>query len=204
VDTFLLLLAAFVLIFVINLVPAFMPASWMVMSFVYIQFDLPLLPLTIGGAFVSGLGRMALARESTFVKKRFMQSQAEDLDNLGAFLEERRGWLAPTVFAYALTPLPTNSLFVASGLAEVRLLLVLFGFWAARIPADTLFVWSTDRVFTNIGDVFEGAFSSWLAIALQLASVTSIILLYRLPWARWLRRWTGSGTQPVQAANSDA
>jgi hypothetical protein len=45
-------------------------------------------------------------------------------------------------------------------------------------------------VFDSIGDVFQGALSSWLAVLLQLAGVTSIALLYALPWARWLRRWT--------------
>jgi hypothetical protein len=184
------LAAAFALIFVINMVPAFMPSSWMVMAFFYIQFDLPLLVLTVGGAIVSGFGRLVLAKGSTFVKRRFMRSKAADLDELGMFLEERRGWLAPTVFAYALTPLPTNNLFVAAGLAEVRLSLVLIGFWAARIPADTFFVWTTDRVFENLGEVFEGAFGSWLAVGLQLLGVTSILLLYALPWAKWLRRWT--------------
>ena len=189
-ETALLILAAFVLIFIINLVPAFMPASWMVMSFFYIQFDLPLLVLTVGGAIVSGFGRLVLAKESTLVKRRFMRNKAEDLDQLGAFLEERRGWLIPTVFAYCLLPLPTNNLFVAAGLAEVRLTFVLIGFWAARIPADTFFVWTTDQVFNSLGDVFRGAFGSWLAIGLQLLGVTSILLLYWLPWARWLRRWT--------------
>lgn len=184
------LLAAFAFIFAINLVPAFMPSSWMVMAFFYIQFDLPLLPLTLIGALVSGLGRLVLARGSTFVKRRFMRSRAEELDELGAFLEQRHRWLAPTAFLYALTPLPTNTLFVAAGLAEVRLVWVLAGFWSARMIADTFFVWTTDRVFSSIGDVFEGAFGSWLAVALQSMSVVSIVLLYRLPWARWLRRWT--------------
>jgi hypothetical protein len=189
VETSLLLLAALMLIFAVNLLPAFMPASWMVMSFFYIHFELPLLVLTIGGAIVSGFGRLVLAKESTLIKRRFMRSQAQDLDELGGFLKTREHWLIPTVFGYALTPLPTNNLFVAAGLAEVRLPLVLVGFWAARVPADTFFVWSTHRIFSSLGDVFEGALGGWLAIALQLASVGSIVLLFRLPWARWLRRY---------------
>jgi hypothetical protein len=186
------ILACFALVFAINLMPAFMPSSWMVMAFFYIQFDLPLLVLTIGGAIISGFGRFFLARGSTWVKRHFMRDKAADLDELGAFLEERRRWLAPTVAAYALTPLPTNNLFVAAGLAEVSLPWVLAGFWTARIVADTFFVWTTDRVFDGIGDVFEGAFGSWIAILFQLLSVTSIILLYKLPWAHWLRRFTRS------------
>lgn len=198
-ETALLLLAAFAVIFIINMIPAFMPASWMVMSFFYIQFDLPLLVLTVGGAIVSGFGRMVLAKESTFVKRHFMQDRAQDLDDLGEFLSTRHRWLAPTTFAYSLLPLPTNNLFVAAGLAEVRLSFVLLGFWAARIPADTFFVWSADQVFDSLGDVFKGAFGSWLAIAFQLLGVLSLVLLYRLPWARWLRRWTHATPRAVDA-----
>jgi hypothetical protein len=187
-ETVLWLLAAYAVIFVINLVPAFMPSSWMVMSFFYIQYDLPLLPLTLIGAIVSGCGRYCLSKESTWVKRTFMRRQARDLDEMGAFLEERKRWLAPTVAAYSLTPLPTNTLFVAAGLAEVNLFWVLIGFWSARMVADTFFVWTTDQVFTSLGDVFSGLYGNWLGILVQLLSVTSILLLYMLPWARWLRR----------------
>jgi hypothetical protein len=183
------LCVAFGLIFVINLVPAFMPSSWMVMAFFYIQFDLPLLILTLGGAIVSGLGRLVLAKGSAWVKRRFMRpGEQNDLDELGAFLDERRHYLAPTTFLYALTPLPTNSLFVAAGLAEVSLLWVLAGFWSARMIADTLFVWTSDRVFDDIGDVVGGPYGGWPGVFLQIVGVISIVVLYRLPWARWLRR----------------
>jgi hypothetical protein len=182
------LLAAFALIFAINLMPALMPASWMVMAFFYIQFDLPLLVLTIGGAIASACGRLLLAKGSAWTKRALPRASREDLDELGAFLDERRHVLAPTAFLYALTPLPTNNLFVAAGLAGVSLVHVIAGFLAARMIVDSIFVWTTERVFDNLGDVFSGAYGSWVAIALQAASVTSILLLYRVPWARWLRR----------------
>ena len=74
-ETVLWLLVAFALVFAINLVPAFMPSSWMVLAFFYIKFDLPLLVLTIGGAIVSGFGRMALAKGSAVFRRRFMRAQ---------------------------------------------------------------------------------------------------------------------------------
>jgi len=188
-ETALWLCAAFGLIFVINMVPAFMPSSWMVMAFFYIQFDLPLLILTLGGAIVSGLGRLVLAKGSALVKRRFMRrGEQNELDELGAFLDERRRYLMPTTFLYALTPLPTNSLFVAAGLTDVSLPWVLAGFWCARMIADTLFVWASDRVFDDIGDVLGGPYGGWPGVLLQIAGVISIVVLYRLPWARWLRR----------------
>jgi hypothetical protein len=182
------LLLAFALIFVINLLPAFMPASWMVMSFFYIQFDLPLLVLAVGGTIASAGGRLLLAGISAWSRRALPRASREDLDELGAFLSERRQVLAPTAFLYALTPLPTNNLFVAAGLAGVSMAHVIAGFFVARLIANTLLVWTTDRVFDDLGEVFGGAYGNWLAITIQLMSVTSIILLYKLPWARWLRR----------------
>ena len=102
------LLVCFALVFAINLVPAFMPSTWMLLSFFYIKFDPPLLPLTLGGALVSGLGRIALARGSTWVKRRFMASKQADLDELGAFLDERRQYVGATVFVASDTILSVN------------------------------------------------------------------------------------------------
>jgi hypothetical protein len=177
------------LAFAINLVPAFMPSTWMVLAFFYIRFDLPLLPLTIGGAIVSGLGRLVLAKGTQRFRLRFMAEDA-DLDELGRFLDDRRQYAGLAVFFYALSPLPTNNLFIAAGLAGIRLAWVLAGFWAARILADTFWVWTTDQVFDTLGEVFEGAFGSWTAIALQTVGLISVVLLFRVPWARWLRRFT--------------
>jgi len=70
------------LAFVINLVPAFMPSTWMVMAFFYIRFDLPLLVLTIGGAIASAFGRVALARGTRAFSRRFLTKQRNDLDEL--------------------------------------------------------------------------------------------------------------------------
>jgi hypothetical protein len=180
---------ALVIVFTINMVPALMPSTWMVLAFFYIQFDLPLLLLTVSGAIVSGFGRIVLTKGSTWFKRRFMTDKERDLDELAVLLDERRHVLSPTVFVYALTPLPTNNLFIAAGMAEVNLAWVLAGFWSARIIADTFWVWTTSEAFDTFGDVFGQVLDGPTAILLQLMGLTSIFLLYKLPWARWLRRY---------------
>ncbi|MEX2245821.1 MAG: hypothetical protein WEC75_03960 [Dehalococcoidia bacterium] len=188
---------ALALSFTINLVPAFMPSTWMVLAFFYIRYDVPLLPLTVGGAVVSGLGRLVLAQASTRFKRRFMHAKADDLDELGGFLDEHRQYAGAVVFLYALSPLPTNNLFIAAGMAEVRIAWVLAGFWSARILADTFWVWTTNRAFDGLGDVFADTLRGPVGITLQVAGLLSVYLLYRLSWARWLRRLTnGPRRQP--------
>jgi hypothetical protein len=181
--------AALALAFVINLVPAFMPSTWMLLTFFYIRYDVPLLPLTIGGAIVSGLGRLVLARASAWFSRRFMTARRDDLDLLGEYLDRNRHVAAPATFLYTLTPLPTNNLFIAAGMVGVNLVWVLAGFWAGRVLADTFWVWTTERVFDSLDDVFEGAVGTRWAIALQSLSVVSVLLLYLAPWARWIRRY---------------
>jgi hypothetical protein len=180
--------AALALSFLINLVPALMPSTWMVLAFFYIKFDLPLLLLTIPGAIVSGLGRLLLAKGSTLFKRRLLTGQEADLQELGRFLEEHRNYVGLTVFLYALSPFPTNNLFIAAGMTEVGMTRVMVGFCCARILANTFWVWTTNRVFESLGGLFQATFGSWVALVLQIASLSSIVMLYKLPWARWLRR----------------
>jgi hypothetical protein len=175
--------------FVINLVPAFMPSTWMVLAFFFIRYDLPLVPLSVAGTLASAAGRLALARGSDVLTRRFGRAQEGDLQYLGRFLDRHRQYVGGATFAYALSPLPTNQLFVAAGMTSVSLGWVIAGFLAARLLANTALIWTTDRVFDSLGDIFRGAVASWLAVALQAAGIVSIVLLYRLPWARWLRRW---------------
>lgn len=196
--------AALALSFIINLVPAFMPSTWMILAFFYIKFDLPLVPLTIGGALASALGRYLLARASTLFKRRFLQGRQADMEELGEFLNEHRNYMALTVFVYALTPLPTNNLFIAAGMVEASMTQVLIGFISSRALANTFWVWATHRTFQHLGALFKGAAGSWLSVLLELLGVTSVILLYFLPWERWLGRYLRRRPLPPAALPAGA
>ncbi len=191
--------AATALAFVVNLVPAFTPSTWIVLSFFYIQFDLPLLPLVIAGTIASAAGRLLLAKGSGGAGRRFLRGKRGDIDELGGFLNDHQRWLTPIVFVYALTPLPTNNLFVAAGVAEVNLVPVVGGFLASRMIANTLWIWTASRSIDDLGAAFRGSFSP-LGIAIQIAGVLSIVALYLLPWASWLRRMTGGKRHDMSPA----
>ena len=190
-EAILLICAAMALAFLINVAPAFMPSTWMVMAFFYIKFDLPLLVLTVGGAFASAAGRMLLARASTAFTRRFAGEKSSDLRDLGGFLDGHRTYVGPAVFAYSLSPLPTNNLFIAAGMTGVDMTAVVTGFVAARVLANTFWVWTTHKAFENLGELFTGVFSGPAGVAIEVAGVVSIVLLFKVPWARWLRRAFG-------------
>ena len=184
-------MAAMVLAFLINLVPAFMPSTWMVMAFFYIKFGLPLLVLTLGSALASARGRMVRACASLRVRQRFITGRsAEDLDELGAFLNDHRRYVGPMVFLYTLSPLPTNNLFIAAGMTRVDMTAVVIGFTTSRMIANTFWVWTTNKAFDSLGSLFTDAITGPLGIALELLGLIAVVLTFRLPWARWLRRAT--------------
>lgn len=60
---------------------------------------------------------------------------------------------------------------------------MLLGFWAARMIADT------NAAFGSFESVFTGTFGNWPAIVLQGLGLASIVVLYKLPWPGWLRRY---------------
>lgn len=182
------ILLAFLIAFVINVVPAFMPSTWMVLAFFRIQFGLPILPLTVGGALFSGLGRIVLAKETSFFHRRFLKRDGE-MGEVKTYLDKRRNYVGLATFFYCLAPLPTNNLFVAAGVVGVSLSRVMLGFFAGRLIADTFYVWTTDRVFANFGNVFEEFYTDWTAVLVQTLSVIGALLLIVVPWPRWLLGW---------------
>ena len=177
------------LVLAVNVVPAFMPATWMVLAFFRIKFGLPLLALAIGGSIVAAVGRWALAKASGAYSRRFMKKQESDLLVLGEFLDEHRQHVGLTTFVYTLTPLPSNNLFIAAGMVGIQLTWVFIGFLSGRLIANSILVWTTDKAFRHFEDVLKTGFNSWEAIVFQSLSVGSIVLLAFVPWAKWLRRY---------------
>ncbi len=52
---------ALAVIFAVNLLPAFGPPTWAVLVFFSLDFDLPAVPLVLGGALAAAAGRLVLA-----------------------------------------------------------------------------------------------------------------------------------------------
>ena len=181
-------LIAMVVVFLINLSPGFMPSTWLVLAFFYIQFGLPLVPLAICGALVSGLGRFCLAKGSSWFTDHFMPKKKDDLQSLGEYLERKHGLVAGFVFVYSLLPLPTTNLFLAAGMTRVNLAYVLGGFYAARLPADLFWIWTTNATFQSLEEVFARS-GNLIVIVLQAGALLSVGLLYFLPWGKWLKRY---------------
>lgn len=184
------LLAAWGVALLINFVPAFMPPTWSVLAIFHVTAHPPLLLLTVGGAAMSTVGRVGLARLSRRFRGVLPASDRTNAEALSAFVNRHRRWREAIVFGYCLGPFPSNALFVAAGVGRVPLMPVSIAFFLSRSIADTIWVWTAGHVSENVGGVFLHQLTDWKAVALQIVALIVVVLFFRLPWARWL------GVQP--------
>ena len=198
----LLLTAA--LVFVVNLMPAFGPPTWIVLAFVKIRYDLPAVPLVLAGAVASAAGRYTLARGAHAWRDRLPRERREGLELLGRRLEAEPATASAMLGVFLISPLPSAQLFVAAGLAEVRLVRLTAAFFAGRLVTYSIYVAGTVVAADRLGDVLAHDLYSPLGIALQVMMVAGLVALVRIDWPavferfdRWRRARGGEPPAPT-------
>jgi hypothetical protein len=192
-DTLGLLLLAWLAVFLINLVPALMPPTWSVLALFLVQFDVPLLPLAVGGAVAATAGRVALALGTRWAGAHVIPPRwVGNLRDLGAALRAHPRWLGSGVLLYSFGPIPSNQLFMAVGLAGVDLRVVAGAFFVGRVLSYTFFAYTASRAVESFSDLFLRMFHDPSALLVEGLSLGILIVLAIVPWGRLLGRLAGS------------
>ncbi|HEX6510420.1 MAG TPA: hypothetical protein VF221_22555 [Chloroflexota bacterium] len=193
---------AYAVAFVINVIPAFMPATWAVLAFFYVHYKLPLLLLTVGGAAFSSLGRLVLALATRRWGRKFVPAkQRREIDALGTWLEQRPAWQIPlAVFIFSLVGvIPSNQLFIAAGLTTIRLAPVVLGFFAGRVISYTVAAVATSKVTYSLDALLKNYLSSPSAWLIQLLSLAAVVGFTMIPWTKVLHIPVPSTTVQTQS-----
>ncbi|MGE0600033.1 MAG: hypothetical protein AB7J35_09805 [Dehalococcoidia bacterium] len=172
--------------FLVSIAPAFMPPMWLVLIALQQQFDLPLLPLTLGAAWAGGAGRFVLGRISGAFVSRLPASTRRDTEALGQWFDRRRRHKWPMVMAYFLGPFPSNLPFIALGAGRSDLRGIATCYALARMFSDTLWVWVGIEATQSVRELLSGTYTDWKFLALQFAGLLLMVVLLRLPWGRWI------------------
>ena len=192
----------FLVIYVLNLIPAFAPPTWLVFSFLgfrYPSLDLKLLALV--GAGAATLGRVTLAKLSRVViRQRFMsQSSRENIDAIREHLTGRNRLTAGIFLFYAFTPFPSNYLFIAYGLTTLPIRLVAIPFLIGRSISYTFWGFTSSAVARRFFPESNEALSYFSAYFV-LSQVLLLSLVYaftRVDWRVLFEekkfRWTADG-----------
>lgn len=174
-------------VYSINVIPAFMPPTWMILAFFYITFDLKLVPVVILGAVFATLGRICLAMLARYHFTPFLSVKGkENYEALGAFLNSNRKVTIPLVIGYAFIPIPSNQVYMAVGMSQADIRLFAITFFFGRIISYTFWVAAAHKFQESIVTIFVAHFQRKETIIIEIAGLFMLWLLSRIPWKRWL------------------
>jgi membrane protein YqaA with SNARE-associated domain len=177
-----------VVVFALNLLPAFGPPTWAALVFLRLQWGLAAVPLVLIGALSAASGRYLLARGSTAFAGRLSERRRASLRAAADALQERRGAALAGLALFALSPLPSAQLFVAAGLLRLRILRLAAAFFAGRLVTYSLYVGAATLAQRRFGSVLVDGLRSPLGIAAQVAMLAALAVLLRVDWAAKLTR----------------
>lgn len=164
-------------VFGVNLLPAFGPPTWALLVFFSLDFNLPAVPLIVGGALAAASGRFLLANGARWLRPRFSVARLERLDRAEAALTANRRRSAAGLGLFALSPLPSGQLFVAAGLMTVPLAPLTAAFFAGRLVSYSLYVTAASVAERNLGSVAIDSLTSPVGVAVQLAMLAGLAVL---------------------------
>ena len=200
----------FILVFGLNIVPAFAPPTWMALAYVGFQFPQtnPLL-LAVVGAVAATAGRLVLAKLSHWLVrgKLLSATHRQNVDVLEERLEKRKVLTMGGVLLFAFGPLPSNFLFIAYGLTGLPMLRIAIPFFVGRTASYTFFIMSGGAVgrrfhiATGASAYYAGAYF----IGSQALVMAAVYLFTRIDWKALLdRRTLVWVSHPQVAAKPDA
>lgn len=174
---------ASIIIIIINVIPAFMPPTWTIISVIKIRWDVNLMALAIIGAISSSCGRFFLARGSHFLApKVFQKNVVGNLRFVGKKLNGGKVKMFLVAFIWALLPIGSNPLFIAVGLSSKKIWAVLLGFFIGRVISYFSLAYAADIVYQNIREAFVTGFFDWKKVLLNVIGATLIYLYIAVDW----------------------
>lgn len=194
----------FLLVFLLNVIPAFAPPTWMVFSFLGFRFPNHMnVGLAFVGALAATLGRFVLAKGSNvIVRRRFLTEEAtQNVDVIREQLSRRKKLTFSVFLFYAFTPLPSNYLFIAYGLTALELKLVTIPFFIGRWVSYSFWTFTASSIARRIPLENTQALS-YLSAYFVITQALLLCLVYaftRVDWKllvserkfRWIPRSKG-------------
>ncbi|MEM5330474.1 hypothetical protein VSR34_28275 [Paraburkholderia sp. JHI2823] len=183
----------FVVVLLINLMPAFAPPTWMAMS--WVGFNVPEgnpVAFAVVAAGAATLGRLILATFArSLVRGRLMrESDRQNIDVVRAWLEKHRKMTVGGFFLYALSPFPSNYLFIAYGLSGLPLKVIGAAFFVGRTVSYAIWAHLGRFVSEQVDPEtqLEGGYLGGYFVVTQLVLLGLVYILMKLDWKRLLEQ----------------
>ncbi len=183
-------LALFAIIFVLNSLPAFAPPTWMVLSAVGLSNpDANPWLTALVAATAATAGRLTLAKLAfIIVRQRWLSARTkENIDLVKDRLGTPRAMTFGVFLVYTISPLPSNSLFIAYGLTSLPLTLVAVAAFIGRFVTYSFWmviaVEVANKVVLDQGSIF--AYLGGYFVVTQVFLLVLVVLFAKLDWRAW-------------------
>ena len=172
-----------------NVVPAFMPPTWMLLSFVGYNFhisDISLVVFSIFAALAATAGRSILALLSKkIIRNKYLgEAAVRNIDSLKENIEKRKVFTAGFFLLFAFSPFPSGQLFLAYGLTSLKLWIASVPFFFGRAASYTFWAYSASEVSERV-DVMNLKSGSYFSVYFILAQIVAFAIVYlfvKLDW----------------------
>lgn len=171
-------------IFGLNLLPAFAPPTWSILAFFVLTYDLHPVVLIAIGIIGATLGRYLLALAFRAARPHLPQGWVANMENAGSYITHSRGHAWAMFLLFFLSPLSSAQLFEAAGVMKnVALRPLCTAFAAGRVLTYSTYVSGAHLLKeSNIGQVITRNIKSPEAIALQIVMVVLLVALGNIKW----------------------
>lgn len=171
------------IVFITNVVPAFMPSTWIIVCYFYIRFGLNIWILSALSAIFSGLGRYMLAGFSSKLSTRFLNSKSmQNVKFLGDVLKRHPKWTFALSFIWAIAPLPSNPFFIALGLSKVNIKVAILPFIVGRFLTYLFFAFYSKILYVSLKDSFTDSFTNPINLLIAISGFALILLYVLIDW----------------------
>jgi uncharacterized membrane protein YdjX (TVP38/TMEM64 family) len=185
-DEYLLL---FLIVFGVNLLPAFGPPTWTILVVYRLNSDMPTWVLVVVGAGAAACGRLVLAHAFRLFGRHLSEKSRRNLEAARQALERRKRNTILALALFAVSPIPSAQLFEAAGLAGMRLLGFTAAFFAGRLLSYTVYAYTAGQLReTSLGQALRGGFTNPWLIGLQVLLIVGLVAMAKVDWAKLLAK----------------
>ncbi len=134
----------FATVFLLNANPIFTIPTWMVVALFIGKADpISMFPVILVGISASALGRYVLTKYSKVIGEKVLpKRQKRNIEFFKEFFMSDSNSFTVFIlaFIYALSPLPTNALFLIAGIANLRVIVLLAGFFIGELISNIVYI----------------------------------------------------------------
>lgn len=188
-----------VIIFFLNVIPAFAPPTWAVLAYFYITTSQNILALVLVGVTASTAGRIILAKLAKIVSEKFeSKKEKQEMHWLKKTLKEKHFKKMIVSFIFALGPLPSNVLFIIAGTIGTGLKDIVIGFAAGRAISYFVLVLVSQELYASAKKTLFGV-GTTIDLFIELLSVIVIILFFVVDWKKIILHFEKSSAKKKSA-----